>query len=337
MSWRSVDGCSSAVTWRASSARSVGWRSSSSGRPIWSRATSSSSLIIAVSRVAVWSIARRPSTTALPFRTVHPRRLPLKDLGARLDRRQRVLQVVRGGGQERILLPLQLLDRADVLEHRDAAGEPALLVAQRRAVHQHRYLPLGGGVREQQLLAARPPRPAGRSAPAAARRHRTACHPGGAGRHRRTARSDGAGQVPAGDLVGGGVAQEDLTVDIDQDDALGQHVDDLLEAVAGRLGLRARGLLLDQLEALGLGALLGGDVAGHQHEPDREAVGVLAAADRRRDRHPPAALAGRAPRRLRTCPGGPPSAGARRPSWRVSPLPGCSAARSRRPTISSAV
>ena len=63
-------------------------------------------------------------------------------------------------------------------------------------------------------------------------------------------------------------------MDVDQQDAFRQRVDDLLETVAGSLGLGPGRLLLDKLQALGLGALLGRDVSRYQHEAGREAVGA---------------------------------------------------------------
>src|SRR6266540_1007962 len=75
--------------------------------------------------------------------SVGPRQGPLEQVGPTHDDRGRGLEIVGDGGQEFILLTLQIPERPDVLEDRHSARRRAEGIAQWRAVHEDRDFAIG--------------------------------------------------------------------------------------------------------------------------------------------------------------------------------------------------
>ena len=197
---------------------------------------------------------------------IGPRESALEEVGVALDDRRRRLEVVRDRGQELVLLAVEIAQRADVLEHRHAAGRMALAIAQRGAVHEDRHILARDPVGDDELLAADDLAVEDGSGQRVIRRQvrRPVDAPGaecrvGLERHRL--------RHHAHDLGGRGVAQVDATVRIRDEDRLGHDVDDLPQAGQPVLRLGPGGLLLDEV--------LGPHVRGDRAQDDPDALGQL--------------------------------------------------------------
>ncbi len=85
---------------------------------------------------------------------IGPRDRALEEVGIALDDRGRRLEVVRDGRQELVLLPIEIAQRADVLEDRHASRSMSLPIEEWRAVHEDRHVLAGDRVRDDELFAA---------------------------------------------------------------------------------------------------------------------------------------------------------------------------------------
>ena len=203
---------------------------------------------------------REPPIQSSPVRILRPGDVTTEQLGVPLDRRQRVPQIVGCRGQEVVLLALQVLERGDVLEHRDSTRDGALPIVQRGAAHQDWDVAAIGPASAQPLFG--PNDLAAQNRPLERHLRATRRRPVRPSRHHRllvAERDPHAGEVDPQELGRHLVIHQEVAIGGPDDDGLGKPVDDLLQAITlqgtvtgERLGLlSSRGELIFQRLPIG--------------------------------------------------------------------------------------